>query len=86
MYLAILYIFIDDTKKGGDCLLVGVYTPDGGPAQAVQVHHVGQGRYQIGYKVGPTNAAEAVVVAKFGDIHVPGSPFHVSLVGGKQKS
>ena len=59
---------------GEDMLLVGVGGPSG-PCNEVTVKHEVYGKYIVNYR--PTERGAFIVVVKWNDENVPGSPFHV---------
>lgn len=61
---------------GNNMLLVGVYGPRV-PCEEIIVKHTGRMKYTVNYVV--KEKGEYVLVVKWGDDHIPGSPFHVSV-------
>ena len=59
---------------GRNMLLVGVIGPRI-PCEEVALRHVGQGKYTVTYR--PSERGDHVLVVKWGDQHIPGSPFHI---------
>jgi len=59
---------------GHNMLLVGVIGPRT-PCDEVALRHVGQGRYTVTYR--PSERGNHVLVIKWGDKHIPGSPFNI---------
>jgi len=55
-------------------LLVGVMGPRI-PCQEVAIRHVGNGRYTVIYR--PEEVGNHLLVIKWGEKHIPGSPFHI---------
>lgn len=55
-------------------LLVGVMGPEL-PCEEVSVKHSGDGQYTVIYR--PGEKGEYVLVVKWGEQHIPGSPFHI---------
>ncbi|XP_058488127.1 filamin-B isoform X1 [Solea solea] len=65
---------VDCSKAGKNILLVGVHGPQV-PCDEVLVKHMGDLRYNVSYVL--KERGGYVLVVKWGDDHVPGSPFHV---------
>ena len=61
---------IDDL--GHNVLMVGVYGQKN-PAEEVHVKHSGHDAYQVSYVL--KEAGEYLLIVKYGDDHIPGSPF-----------
>ncbi|CAD6204963.1 GSCOCG00003073001-RA-CDS [Cotesia congregata] len=61
---------------GYNILYVGVYGPKG-PCEEVFVKHVGRNNYNVSYLV--RERGEYIVIVKWGDDHIPGSPFKVDV-------
>ena len=59
---------------GHSMLLIGVMGPRI-PCEEVVVRHQGHGQYTVVYR--PSERGNHVLVVKWGDQHVPGSPFHI---------
>ena len=57
-------------------LFVSVYGPKG-PSDEVTMKHVGHFNYQVSYLV--KQRAEYVITVKWGEDHIPGSPFKVEI-------
>lgn len=57
-------------------LLVGIYGPEF-PFHEVLVKHEGDLKYSVSYQL--KEAGDYTLVVKWGEEHVPGSPFHVSV-------
>lgn len=57
-------------------LLVGVMGPDL-PCEEVSVKHTGDGQYKVIYR--PGERGEYMLVVKWGEHHIPGSPFHIEV-------
>jgi len=55
-------------------LMVGVMGPKL-PCEEVRVRHVGRNQYTVSYLV--QERGNYVLVVKWGDQHIPGSPFHI---------
>merc|ERR1712136_308009 len=72
-------VFNVDTKMapGSNMLLVGVYGPKY-PCDEVYVKHQGGGQYNVSYIL--KEKGEYVLVCKWGDNHIPGSPFKLEVV------
>ncbi|XP_057318837.1 filamin-A isoform X3 [Microplitis mediator] len=63
-------------EAGSNILYVGVYGPKG-PCEEVYVKHVGRNNYNVSYLV--RERGEYIVIVKWGDDHIPGSPFKVDV-------
>jgi filamin len=60
--------------SGNNLLFVAVYGPRG-PCEEVDVKHQGRNLYNINYQC--REKGDYVLVVKWGDDHIPGSPFKV---------
>jgi filamin len=67
---------VDCSKAGNNILFVGVYGPET-PCEEVVIKHVGQKRYSVDYVL--KEKGKYIIFVKWGDSHVPGSPFHVQV-------
>ncbi|XP_030622681.1 filamin-C-like isoform X2 [Chanos chanos] len=67
---------VDCSKAGTNMLMVGVHGPKT-PCEEVFVKHMGNRLYNVTYVV--REKGNYVVIVKWGDDTVPGSPFHVSV-------
>nr|XP_046240882.1 filamin-B isoform X1 [Scatophagus argus] len=67
---------VDCSKAGKNMLLVGVYGPQV-PCEEVLVKHLGNLQYNVSYLL--KERGNYVLVVKWGDDHIPGSPFHVTV-------
>jgi len=65
---------IDTASAGNGMLLVGIMGPRI-PCEEVSVRHIGSGQYTVVYR--PSERGEHILVVKWGDQHIPGSPFHI---------
>lgn len=61
---------------GTNILFVGVHGPKG-PCDEVFVKHQGRQQYNVSYMV--RDKGEYIVIVKWGDEHIPGSPFKVEV-------
>ncbi|KAG5348249.1 FLNA protein, partial [Acromyrmex charruanus] len=61
---------------GNNILYVGVYGPKG-PCEEVFVKHTGRNNYNVSYLV--RERGEYIVIVKWGDDHIPGSPYKVEV-------
>ncbi|XP_017885701.1 filamin-A isoform X4 [Ceratina calcarata] len=61
---------------GNNVLYVGVYGPKG-PCDEVFVKHTGRNNYNVSYLV--RERGEYIVIVKWGDEHIPGSPYKVEV-------
>ncbi|TRY85907.1 hypothetical protein DNTS_011928 [Danionella cerebrum] len=66
---------VDCSQAGSNMLMVGVHGPRT-PCEDVAVKHMGNKLYNVTYTV--KEKGNYVVIVKWGDDTVPGSPFHVS--------
>uniref|UniRef100_A0A8C8S3S3 Filamin A n=1 Tax=Pelusios castaneus TaxID=367368 RepID=A0A8C8S3S3_9SAUR len=67
---------VDCSKAGNNMLLVGVQGPRT-PCEEIVVKHLGNRLYSVCYVV--REKGDYVLVLKWGDQHVPHSPFHISV-------
>ncbi|XP_073688386.1 filamin-C isoform X2 [Garra rufa] len=67
---------VDCSKAGSNMLMVGVHGPKT-PCEDVAVKHMGNKLYNVTYTV--KEKGSYVVIVKWGDETVPGSPFQVSV-------
>jgi len=65
---------VDTTNAGYNMLMVGVMGPKL-PCEEVNVKHIGRSQYSVSYLV--HERGNYVLIVKWGDQHIPGSPFHV---------
>ena len=56
--------------------MVGVMGPKF-PCEEVHIRHQGSNKYAVSYRV--KERGNYVLIVKWGDQHVPGSPFHVAV-------
>lgn len=61
---------------GNNILYVGVYGPKG-PCDEVSMKHTGRNNYNVNYLV--RERGEYIVIVKWGDEHIPGSPYKVEV-------
>ncbi|KAJ8885442.1 hypothetical protein PR048_011639 [Dryococelus australis] len=64
------------TTARNNILYVGVYGPKS-PCEEVFIKHMGRNNYQVNYVV--RERGEYIVIVKWGDDHIPGSPFKVDV-------
>lgn len=57
-------------------LLIGVHGPTT-PCEEVSMKHVGSQQYNVTYVV--KEKGEYVLAVKWGEEHIPGSPFHITV-------
>ena len=57
--------------------MVGVYGPKN-PCEEVVVKHIGNQQYQVNYCV--RDKGDYILIVKYGDQHIPGSPFNIEVV------
>ncbi|CAH8547224.1 unnamed protein product [Heterobilharzia americana] len=70
------YFNVDASQAGNDVLLIGIY----GPKQAseeVVIKHLCNNQYTVSYRV--FESGKHYLVVKWGDQHVPGSPFLINV-------
>uniref|UniRef100_A0A8C7H349 Filamin B n=1 Tax=Oncorhynchus kisutch TaxID=8019 RepID=A0A8C7H349_ONCKI len=67
---------VDCSKAGKNMLLVGVHGPHI-PCEEVSVKHMGNMQYNVSYIL--KEKGDYILVVKWGEDHVPGSPFHVTV-------
>jgi filamin len=67
---------VDASQAGTDILLIGLAGPLG-PIDEVHVRHLGQQRFSVAYTVKDRGAH--ILMVKWGDEHVPGSPFMIDV-------
>lgn len=65
---------VDCGRAGSNVLYVGVYGPEI-PCDEVVIRHQGDKRYSVSYVV--HEKGEYIIFVKWGDEHIPGSPFRV---------
>ncbi|XP_072751173.1 filamin-like isoform X4 [Anoplolepis gracilipes] len=63
-------------EAGNNILYVGVYGPKG-PCEEVFMKHTGRNNYNVSYLV--RERGEYIVIVKWGDEHIPGSPYKVEV-------
>ncbi|CAK9811186.1 cher [Anthophora plagiata] len=67
---------VNASDAGNNILYVGVYGPKG-PCDEVFVKHTGRNNYNVSYLV--RERGEYIVIVKWGDEHIPGSPYKVDV-------
>lgn len=67
---------VDCSRAGSDMLLVGVHGPRS-PCEEVSVKHLGARLYSVSYTV--KERGGCLLIVKWGDHHVPGSPFRFTV-------
>ncbi|CAL8338413.1 unnamed protein product [Merluccius merluccius] len=67
---------VDCSKAGKNMLMVGVRGPLV-PCEEVLVKHMGNNQYNISYLL--KERGSYILAVKWGDDHIPGSPFHVTV-------
>ncbi|XP_067854900.1 filamin-B isoform X1 [Heptranchias perlo] len=67
---------VDCSRAGSNVLLVGVHGPTI-PCEEVFVKHVGNDQYNVAYVV--KEKGNYTLVVKWGDEHIPGSPFYITV-------
>ncbi|XP_023261772.1 filamin-A-like [Seriola lalandi dorsalis] len=67
---------VDCSKAGRNMLLVGVDGPKV-PCEEILVKHLGSRMYNVSYQL--KEKGEYILVVKWGDEHIPGSPYHITV-------
>ena len=67
---------VDCSRAGNNILYVGVYGPEI-PCDEVVIKHQGGRRYSVDYVV--RERGKYIIFVKWGDDHVPGSPYHIEV-------
>ncbi|PAA77557.1 hypothetical protein BOX15_Mlig032423g3 [Macrostomum lignano] len=67
---------VDASRAGYDMLLVGILGP-ADSSDSVRVQHESAGRYTVRYQI--TSPGVHLLTIKWGDEHVPGSPFRINV-------
>lgn len=67
--------FVFDSS-GRNMLLVGVDGPKV-PCEEILVKHLGNRLYNVSYQL--KEKGEYILVVKWGDEHIPGSPYHITV-------
>ncbi|XP_062843022.1 filamin-B isoform X2 [Trichomycterus rosablanca] len=67
---------VDCSKAGKNMLLVGVLGPQT-PCEEIMVKHMGNMQYNVSYIL--KDRGNYLLAVKWGEDHIPGSPFHVSV-------
>ncbi|KAM7405396.1 hypothetical protein PAMP_012661 [Pampus punctatissimus] len=67
---------VDCSKAGRNMLLVGVDGPKV-PCEEILVKHLGNRLYNVSYQL--KEKGEYILVVKWGDEHIPGSPYHITV-------
>jgi len=67
---------VDCSEAGNNMLLVGVHGPLI-PIEEVHVKHTGNSKYTVTYVA--SESGKYILFVKWGDDHIPGSPFHVTV-------
>ncbi|XP_022262239.1 filamin-B isoform X2 [Canis lupus baileyi] len=67
---------VDCSKAGSNMLLIGVHGPTT-PCEEVSMKHVGNQQYNVTYVV--KEKGDYILAVKWGEEHIPGSPFHVTV-------
>eukprot|EP00095_Tigriopus_kingsejongensis_P006988 maker-scaffold430_size173499-snap-gene-0.40 protein:Tk06988 transcript:maker-scaffold430_size173499-snap-gene-0.40-mRNA-1 annotation:"filamin-a isoform x3" len=65
---------VDGSQAGDNVLFVGIWGPDV-PCEEVVIKHQGNKKYSVDYYV--KDKGKYIVYVKWGDDHIPGSPFHI---------
>ncbi|KAH8382492.1 hypothetical protein KR009_003887 [Drosophila setifemur] len=66
---------VDGSQAGTNMLLVGVLGQRG-PCEEVVIKHLGRNVHRVTYRVG--DPGDYILVAKWGEQHIPGSPFRLN--------
>lgn len=67
---------VDASRAGTDVLFVGICDP-GGQCDEVNLKHLGNNVYRLIFQA--PEVGQYVLAVKWGEEHVPGSPFELSL-------
>lgn len=67
---------VDCSKAGNNMLLVGVHGPRT-PCEEILVKHMGSRLYSVSYLL--KDKGEYTLVVKWGDEHIPGSPYRIMV-------
>ncbi|XP_060095708.1 filamin-B isoform X2 [Heteronotia binoei] len=67
---------VDSSKAGSNMLLVGVHGPTT-PCEEISVKHLGNQQYNVTYVV--KEKGNYILAVKWGEEHIPGSPFRVTV-------
>ncbi|XP_028923663.1 filamin-A isoform X3 [Ornithorhynchus anatinus] len=67
---------VDCSKAGNNMLLVGVHGPKT-PCEEILVKHLGNRLYNVTYLL--KDKGDYTLVVKWGEDHIPGSPFHLTV-------
>jgi len=67
---------VNANDAGKNVLMVGIIGPKT-PCEEVLIKHLGDKQYNVTYTV--LERGDYVLVVKWGDEHIPGSPFHVTV-------
>ncbi|XP_058619192.1 filamin-A isoform X2 [Onychostoma macrolepis] len=69
--------YVDCSKAGQNLLFVGMHGPTV-PCERVSIIHMGGHQYRINYAV--KERGKYILAVKWGDEHIPGSPFHITVL------
>ncbi|XP_017568178.2 filamin-B [Pygocentrus nattereri] len=69
--------YVDCSKAGRNMLFVGMLGPTV-PCERVTVRHLGKNQYSINYTL--KERGKYILAVKWGDEHIPGSPFHINVL------
>ncbi|TRZ01404.1 hypothetical protein DNTS_018426 [Danionella cerebrum] len=69
--------YVDFSKAGRNLLFVGMHGPTV-PCERVSIVHMGECQYRITYTV--KERGKYILAIKWGDEHIPGSPFHITVL------
>ncbi|XP_059218765.1 filamin-A isoform X7 [Stomoxys calcitrans] len=64
------------TEAGNNILYVGMYGPKG-PCEEFSIKHTGRNNYNVSYMV--RDRGQYILIVKWGDEHIPGSPFQIDV-------
>ncbi|XP_037819332.1 filamin-A isoform X3 [Lucilia sericata] len=67
---------INATEAGNNILYVGMYGPKG-PCEEFSIKHTGRNNYNVSYMV--RDRGQYILIVKWGDDHIPGSPFQIDV-------
>ncbi|XP_043080224.1 filamin-A [Puntigrus tetrazona] len=69
--------YVDCSNAGRNFLFVGMHGPTV-PCERVSIIHMGGHHYRINYAV--KERGKYILAVKWGDEHIPGSPFHITVL------
>uniref|UniRef100_W8AXR0 Filamin-A n=2 Tax=Ceratitis capitata TaxID=7213 RepID=W8AXR0_CERCA len=67
---------VNATDAGNNMLFVGMYGPKG-PCEEFNVKHTGRNNFNVNYMV--RDRGQYILIVKWGEEHIPGSPFQIDV-------